>query len=699
MDRGDQNGLHADTKTRVAKMKPQEASRIERIPLAAGMKAGILLVDDRPANLLALEAVLDPLGQRLVRATSGEEALEKLAAEEFAVIVMDVRMPGMDGLRTAEVISQRENAARIPIIFVTAVPIGNADVVSGYACGAVDFLLKPFDPEILRSKVSVLVELYQKEQMIKRQAALLRQRDREAFERRSELRFRSLMDALPQCVWVARADQTFYYWNKRAGDYIGLPVASVGAERLFENIHPDDLEMVKAEWQRATSFQRSAEVQVRIRRHSDGAYRWFLMRGVPQQDESGKLTGWIVAATDIDSEHHALQEAEAASRLKEEFLATVSHELRNPLNAIVGWIHMLRSGSLDSVKSAKALETIERNVHLQASLIDDILDVSRVIRGKISVSFRTVRMGAWRISPSRRAGWPRWSRSSANSLTLHARALPERPRRLIRDLAWELPALVVFRVLGVPDSDVPRVKAGAASRLLVMFGHPSEEQQIELARGMAGFWQYARELVEARAAQPRDDFTSDLILARDHDLPALSRHEVTTVVFGLLLAGHETTTNLIGNAMRRMLTDRDAWREICRSPQPAPNAVEEVLRFDSSVIAWRRRTNQAVEIGGVAMPAGANLLLLIGSANRDPQVFADPERFDIHRTNADEHLAFGLCAHFCLGAPLARLEARVVLEEISACYPSMGLTPAQTLRFMPNISFRGPLSLLAEWDQ
>jgi cytochrome P450 len=206
-------------------------------------------------------------------------------------------------------------------------------------------------------------------------------------------------------------------------------------------------------------------------------------------------------------------------------------------------------------------------------------------------------------------------------------------------------------------------------------------------------------VVEARAAQPRDDFTSDLILARDHDLPALSRHEVTTVVFGLLLAGHETTTNLIGNAMRRMLTDRDAWREICRSPQPAPNAVEEVLRFDSSVIAWRRRTNQAVEIGGVAMPAGANLLLLIGSANRDPQVFADPERFDIHRTNADEHLAFGLCAHFCLGAPLARLEARVVLEEISACYPSMGLTPAQTLRFMPNISFRGPLSLLAEWDQ
>ena len=269
---------------------------------------------------------------------------------------------------------------------------------------------------------------------------------------------------------------------------------------------------------------------------------------------------------------------------------------------------------------------------------------------------------------------------------------------LIRDLAWELPALVIFRVLGVPDSDVPMIKAGAESRLLVMFGHPSDAQQIDLARGMATFWRYAQQLVDARSAEPRDDFTSDLILARDHDLPALSRHEVTTVVFGLLLAGHETTTSMIGNAMRRMLTDRDAWDEICRAPELIPGAIEEVLRFDSSVIAWRRRTIQATEIGGIAIPANANILLLIGSANRDPAVFENPERFDIHRANADEHLAFGFGNHFCLGAPLARLEARIVLEEISALYPSMRLTPGQTLRFLPNTSFRGPLSLLVEWD-
>jgi PAS domain S-box-containing protein len=375
-------------------MKTQEASSIERIPSAA-MKASILLVDDRPANLLALEAILDSLDQHLVRATSGEEALEKLQEQEFAVILMDVRMPGMDGLRTAEVISQRESAARVPIIFLTAVPIANADVVSGYARGAVDFLLKPFDPEILRSKVSVFVDLYQKEQMIRRQAGLLRQRDREAFERRSELRFRSLMDALPQCVWVARADLTFYYWNKRAVDYIGMPASvAVSAERLFEFVHPDDLATINSEWQVATGLQRPAEVQVRLRRQADGAYRWFLMRGVPQHDEAGKVTGWIVAATDIDTEHQALEEAEDASRMKEEFLATVSHELRNPLNAMVGWVHLLRTGNLDPAKSSKALETIERNVHLQTALIDDILDVSRIIRGKINLTFSTVRMSA-----------------------------------------------------------------------------------------------------------------------------------------------------------------------------------------------------------------------------------------------------------------------------------------------------------------
>ena len=157
---------------------------------------------------------------------------------------------------------------------------------------------------------------------------------------------------------------------------------------MFEFVHPEDLPTLQAEWELATANQHPVEIQVRLRRHTDGEYRWFLMRAVPQLDESEKLAGWIVAATDIDTEHEALQEAEAASRMKEEFLATVSHELRNPLNAIMGWVHLLRSGKLDTPKSSKALDD-QRNVHLQTALIDDILDVSRIMRGKINLTFRT----------------------------------------------------------------------------------------------------------------------------------------------------------------------------------------------------------------------------------------------------------------------------------------------------------------------
>jgi cytochrome P450 len=269
---------------------------------------------------------------------------------------------------------------------------------------------------------------------------------------------------------------------------------------------------------------------------------------------------------------------------------------------------------------------------------------------------------------------------------------------LIRALAWDLPALVIFRVLGIPDEDVARVKAGAESRLLLMWGRPTEDDQIRLVQGMAAFWRYAESLVARRAEHLEDDFTSDLLRARDGDLAVLSHQEVTQIVYELLFAGHETTTGLIGNAARRLLTDRHAWAEVCSDRSLIPNAVEEVLRFDSSVIAWRRKTTQAVEIGGVPVPSDANVLLLLGSANRDPAVFEDPDRFDIHRRNAKEHLSFGYGTHYCLGAPLARLETLVVLEELSARLPSLRLTPGQTLRVQPNTTFRGPLSLFVEWD-
>jgi cytochrome P450 len=268
---------------------------------------------------------------------------------------------------------------------------------------------------------------------------------------------------------------------------------------------------------------------------------------------------------------------------------------------------------------------------------------------------------------------------------------------LVRDLAWELPALVLFRVLGIPDADVPVVKAGGEHRLALVYGHASHERQVHAARGMAEFFRYASGLIEARLAAPSSDFTSDLAHASDPDGSRLTIPEAATIMLAFVFAGHETTTGLLGNAFRRLLEDRASWDAICNDPALLPNAVEEVLRFDSSVIAWRRRTTRAVEIDGVPVPAHANLLLMIGAANRDPSHFDDPDRLDIRRANARDHLAFGHGTHLCLGAPLARLQARVVLEEVSRRLPSLRLVPTD-LHFVPNVSFRGPVSLPARWD-
>jgi len=268
---------------------------------------------------------------------------------------------------------------------------------------------------------------------------------------------------------------------------------------------------------------------------------------------------------------------------------------------------------------------------------------------------------------------------------------------IVRDFAWALPALVLFRILGVPDHEVPRVKEGSWNRILFIYGQPLELDQVRAAEGLAAFWRFAENLARDRLTTPRQDFVSDLVNAKDSEGGGLTIEQAATIVLNLLFAGHETTTGLLGNAFRRLLTDCDAWAAICHDPKLIPGAIEEVLRLDSSVIAWRRRTTQEVNIGGVPVPEGAKLLLLLGSANHDPSLFPDPDRLDIKRANARDHLSFGAGPHLCLGAPLARLQAKVVLEEVSARLPDLRLVPGVTLEFAPNVSFRGPLSLPVEW--
>jgi len=366
--------------------------------------ARILMVDDRPANLVALQAILSPLGAELVRATSGEDALRKLLQGEFAVILMDVEMPVLDGIATASLIRKRDRTRSVPIIFLTAIAKDPSCVFEGYSHGAVDYLVKPLDPEILRAKVSVFVDLWKKGELIKRQESLLRAQERRELERRNELRFRAVTDSIPACVWVAGPDGAISYANHFWRDYAG-PYARGG---LFGAVPDGDREILEASWRHMVATGAPLEREQRIRRY-DGQYRWHLLRVVPETDESGEIAGWTAIGTDIDDrkrmeearqsvlvrEQEARVQAELANRSKDEFLAAVSHELRTPLNAIVGWTRMLSAGEVqDGEKVACALRTIERNARAQIQLVDDLLDVSRIVAGKLRVGMRAVEVGS-----------------------------------------------------------------------------------------------------------------------------------------------------------------------------------------------------------------------------------------------------------------------------------------------------------------
>jgi PAS domain S-box-containing protein len=259
--------------------------------------AKLLLVDDRPENLLALEAILEPLGQELVRAESGEEALRHLLHEEFAAILLDVQMPGMDGFQTAELIKKRERTRHIPILFLTAISKDAEHVFRGYGAGAVDYLMKPFDPHILRSKVSVFIELWQKTVEIRRQDELIKAQALAALERESEERYRSLADAVPQIVFTADADARIDYYNERWFDYTGLPRAAESDWRTV--VHPEDIGQVLEGWDSAVAGGEAWECEYRLRRASDGAFRWHLGRSVPVRDEAGAVVSWVGTAIDI----------------------------------------------------------------------------------------------------------------------------------------------------------------------------------------------------------------------------------------------------------------------------------------------------------------------------------------------------------------------------------------------------------------
>ncbi|HEX8139299.1 MAG TPA: response regulator [Pyrinomonadaceae bacterium] len=434
-------------------------------------KINILMVDDSLTNLMALEAILEGPDRNLVKATSGDEALRYLLNTDVAVVLLDVYMPGIDGLETAALIRGREKSRDIPIIFLTADSMGNRHIARGYSLGAVDYILKPVEPDILRSKVAVFVELFKKTEEIKRQAELLHEKNLE-LENANLQRLGMLIELGQQLSAEHDPSRVLEKFCHAARDIVGAAHACVGvlnghasSLRYFfcssdvggqeRGKEPDDepppmwdkglLGTLLRERRPLRLSENDPLLEGAFLPAHGAAARSFL--GTPIFS-SAKVYGWVyltdklgadefseaderlavTLATQVsiayenatlytEAQRHAAElqqevaerkqaeeerarmlireqaaraEAERANRTKDEFLATLSHELRTPLTAILGWSHLLRTNRLDESNIARAVETIERNARAQSQLIDDLLDVSRIITGKLRLELHPV---------------------------------------------------------------------------------------------------------------------------------------------------------------------------------------------------------------------------------------------------------------------------------------------------------------------
>ncbi len=360
-------------------------------------EVNILLVDDQPNNLLALESILGDMGQNLVRADSGRHALKQLLERDFAVVLLDVQMPDLDGFETAQLIRQRDKSRDTPIIFLTALSRSETNVFRGYELGAVDYIFKPFHPEILRSKVNVFVELFRKREAFKRQAQELAR-----LIRQNEL----ILNAAAEGVFGVQLDGATTFVNPAAARMIGRRPDEIVGRDIHSLVHPVFPGVVTCEVATCRFYAavHGASMRDEIEEtffRSDGTSFPVEFCSSPMRDEEEMPLGSVVTFRDVTEKRAAAlaaeserryREAEAQNRAKDHFLATLSHELRTPMTSILGWVQFLRSGGFTSEELEEALRTIESSARLQARLIDDMLDVSRIVLGKFQVDLRPTPM-------------------------------------------------------------------------------------------------------------------------------------------------------------------------------------------------------------------------------------------------------------------------------------------------------------------
>lgn len=372
--------------------------------------ASILLVDDVPANLLAMEAVLQPLGQRIVCARSGQEALKALLDEEFAVILLDVTMPDMDGFETATLIRDRGKTHSVPIIFLTAMQANERFVARAYERGGVDYLIKPFDPDILRAKVAVFVELYRMRESMKQVAAIEARRS-EAETGRARLL--EILMQMPVAVAVTRGREhrielTNRWFDRLVGGHGG------GGARL-RDVLGEVAQVDESDFDRVFRSGETLEHRERPLQFvaNDGTTRRrFLSYSLqPFRAHDGTIEGLILCGADVtrevqarDDERRAQAEREAllgelqqALRARDDFLMVASHELRTPLTSL----QLTASGLLRQLDRAgghplppalldERIRTVKRQLDRLEQLVAGLLDVSRIAAGRLGLQLESV---------------------------------------------------------------------------------------------------------------------------------------------------------------------------------------------------------------------------------------------------------------------------------------------------------------------
>jgi len=403
----------------------------------------ILIVDDRPENLISLAAVLDNSGYNLVKAHSGREALKCILDKEFALILLDVQMPILDGFETATLIKQRKKSKDIPIVFITANSKDEPFIFKGYDAGAVDYIFKPFDPSILRSKVSIFADLYRKTEAIREQAEVLRAVERAEIEldalRREQVanqRYRELVEAMKSSiVWSVDTETLQYTFvssqvetitGYRASDLI----KQVGF--IHNHTHEDDRARFSEAFDRMLLESGDLDISHRFIR-ADGQFVW--LHTTARVSVSGNKNEVRGLSADITELKQAEEIAKSAVKLRDEFLSIASHELKTPLTPLKLQLQILKHRLAEEVTSKKvqilshkALESSMRQVDRLSKLIDELLDVSRINNGKLVLEIERLHLSelikeiCGRFSPDIRGAsctlllevedgiWGRWDR-------------------------------------------------------------------------------------------------------------------------------------------------------------------------------------------------------------------------------------------------------------------------------------------------